>query len=61
MNRAQRFNDNYLLLFAQELALKRKQNLYVDFNLICYMNLKGSKRKFDIDSNIKSNKVPETF
>ena len=33
MSRDQRVHDNYSLLFAQELALKRKQNLYVVFNL----------------------------
>jgi deoxyribodipyrimidine photo-lyase len=32
MSRDQRVHDNYSLLFAQELALKRRQNLYVIFN-----------------------------
>jgi deoxyribodipyrimidine photo-lyase len=34
MSRDQRAHDNYSLLFAQELALKSRQNLYVIFNLV---------------------------
>jgi deoxyribodipyrimidine photo-lyase len=33
MSRDQRAHDNYSLLFAQELALKRRQKLYVTFDL----------------------------
>jgi deoxyribodipyrimidine photo-lyase len=34
VSRDQRVYDNYALLFAQDLALKRRQNLYVIFNLV---------------------------
>jgi deoxyribodipyrimidine photo-lyase len=45
MTRDQRVHDNYSLLFAQELALKRGQNLYIVFNLLD--DLGTSDRQFN--------------
>ena len=68
MSRDQRVHDNFSLLFAQELALKRGQNLYVIFNLVdSFLNSGARQFSFMLKgldlfrAELKNNNIPFYF